>query len=180
MPNLVNRLVVRELTAAFEGAEGLILVAWGGLNAVENETLRDKLAEKGCALRVVRNSLARLVLQQRGFELGLDVLTGNTAIAYGSTEAVLHAAKLFASAEVQRAGKVAVRAGALEGRLLGVADIAQLAEVPDRATLQARMLGCVSGPARGLVGTLNAVPSSLVRVLKARADQLEQVGAAAS
>jgi ribosomal protein L10 len=69
MPSLINRLIVKDLAKAFESADGLILVTYGGLTAVENETLRDKLAEKGCEMRLVRNALAHLVLKQRGYEL---------------------------------------------------------------------------------------------------------------
>jgi large subunit ribosomal protein L10 len=180
MPSLVNRLVVRDLSAAFQQAEGLILVTYGGLNAVENETLRDKLAEKGCELRMVRNALARLVLQQRGFELAPEALAGNTAVAFGSAEAVIHAAKVLGSAEVKKLAKVSVRVGVLEGRLLAPSDVAQLADVPDRATLQARLLGCISGPARGIAGALNGLPGGLARVLQARADQLAKAEAPAA
>jgi large subunit ribosomal protein L10 len=178
MPNLINRLIVRDLAAAFEKAEGLVVVTYGGLTAVENETLRDKLAEKGCELRLVRNALAQLVLEQRGFEVASDTLVGNIAIAYGSSEAVLHAAKTFNSADTKKLNKVAVRAGVLEGRLLSPAEVVELADVPDRPTLLAKILGCISGPPRGLVTTMNAVPSGLVRVLQARADQLEKAAGA--
>jgi large subunit ribosomal protein L10 len=178
MPSLINRLIVRDLASAFEGAEGLILVTYGGLTAVENETLRDKLAEKGCEMRLVRNSLARLVLKQRGYELDDSQVAGNTAVAFGSAEAVIHAAKTFNSAETKKVNKVAVRVGVLEGRLLSAADVVQLADVPDRPTLQSKILGCLTGPPRGLVMTMNQVPSSLVRVLQARADQLEKAAPA--
>ncbi|MCY2958691.1 MAG: 50S ribosomal protein L10 [Planctomycetota bacterium] len=179
MPSLINRLIVRDLTSAFEGAEGLILVTYNGLTAVENETLRDKLAEKGCELRLVRNALAHLVLKQRGYELASDALVGNTAVAFGSAEAVIHAAKTLNSADTKKLKKVAVRAGVLEGRLLSPADVVQLGDVPDRPTLQAKILGCMSGPPRGIVTSMNAVPSALVRVLQARADQLAKAAPAA-
>jgi large subunit ribosomal protein L10 len=179
-PNLVNRLVVRELNAEFGGAEGLVVVSWDALVAKENEGLRDKLAEKGGKLTLVRNSLARLVLKERGFEVGEGVLTGNTAIAYGSAEAVVYAAKLFTSAEVKKAGKVKIRAAVLEGRLLDANDAAALADVPDKKTLQGRLVGCIAGPSRGLVSLVNQVPSSLVRLLQARAEQLEKSQPAAA
>jgi len=176
MPNVVNRLVVQELTHEFKAAEGMVIVSWVALNAVENETLRDKLAEKGCKLTLVRNSLARLVLKQQGFELGKDVLAGNTAIAYGKAEAALHAAKMFTAADVKKAGKVKIRAGVLEGRLLDANDATALADVPDRKTLEGMLVSCMIGPPRSLVSLVNQVPSSLVRVLQARAEQLEKAG----
>lgn len=173
-PNVVNRLVVRELTNELEGAEGLVVVSWDALVAKENEGLRNKLAAKGGKLTLVRNSLARLVLKQRGFEVGEGVLKGNTAIAYGNAEATVHAAKLFTAADVKKAGKVKIRAAVLEGRLLDASDAAALADVPDRKTLEAQIVGCMAGPARGFVTLVNQVPSSLVRLLKARAEQLEK------
>jgi large subunit ribosomal protein L10 len=176
MPNVVNRLVVKELTHEFKDAEGMVVVSWNALNAVENETLRDKLAEKGCKLTLVRNSLARLVLKEQGFEVGDDVIVGNTAIAYGSAEAALHAAKTLTSAEVKKAGKVKIRAGVLEGRLLDANDAAALANVPDRKSLEGQLVGLLAAPARNLVSIVNQVPSGLVRVLQARADKLGAAG----
>lgn len=176
MPNVVNRLVVKELTHEFKDAEGMVIVSWGALNAVENETLRDKLAEKGCKLTLVRNSLARLVLKEQGFEVGEKVIVGNTAIAYGKAEAAVHAAKMFTAADVKKAGKVKIRAGVLEGRLLDANDAAALADVPDRHTLEGKIVGCIVAPSRSLVSLVNQVPSGLVRVLQARAEQLEKAG----
>src|SRR6478752_8964311 len=156
-PNLVNRLVVRELNAEFGSAEGLVVVSWNALVAKENEGLRDQLAEKGGKMTLVRNSLARLVLKERGFEVGPDVLKGNTAIAYGNAEAVVYAAKLFTSAEVKKAGKVKIRAAVLEGRLLDANDAMALADVPDKKTLQGKLVGCIAGPSRSLVSLVNQV-----------------------
>jgi len=164
MPSLINRLIVRDLATAFQAADGLIVLTYGGLTAVENETLRDKLAEKGCELR----------LKQRGHDVASEHFVGNVAIAFGNAEAVIHAAKVLNSADTKKLKKATVRLGLLEGKLLTAADVVQLGDVPDRPTLQSKILGCLSGPPRGLVTTMNAVPSALVRVLQARADQLEK------
>ena len=179
MPNLVNRLVVQELTGELKDAEGLLVLSFAGLTVKESEALRGDLAKKSVRLLMVRNSLARLVLSERGFELAPKMLAGNTAIAYGRTEAAIHAAKILTSPEVKKVGKVQIRAGVLEGRLLAANDAAALAGVPDRPTLQAKILSCLIGPPTGIVGALNAVPSGLVRVLQARADQLQASSAAA-
>ncbi len=173
MPNLVNRLVLQELTDDFKEADGMLVVSFAGLTVKESEGLRNQMAQKGAKFRMVRNSLALRVLHERGLKLDGAHLTGNTAIAYGTSEAAVHAAKVLTSADVRKAGKVKVRAGVLEGTLLTAADAAAMADVPDRDTLNSRILGCISGPARGLAVVLSAVPSSLVRVLKARADKLE-------
>src|SRR5262245_14844193 len=140
MPNLVNRLVVQELKKELGTAEGMVLVSFGGLTVKETESLRNALAKKGAGLTMGRTSLALLVLAERGFELGGDALAGNTAIAFGNAEAAIHASKTFQSADVKKAGKVTIRAGVLEGKLLSASEAVALADVPDRHTLNGKLV----------------------------------------
>ncbi len=178
MPSLVNRLVVGELVQEIGKAQGMVVLSFGGLTVKESESLRGKLAAKGVKMRMVRNALARRVLAERGLEVG-EVLAGNTAIAWGDSEAAIHAAKIATEADVKKAGKVKIRAGVLDGKLLGEKDALALASVPDKKTLQAKILGCLSGPARGLVATLNGLPGGVTRVIHARAGTLPSTEAAA-
>ncbi|MBK7643442.1 MAG: 50S ribosomal protein L10 [Planctomycetes bacterium] len=174
MPNLVNRLVLEDLRREFKDVEGMLVVSFGGLTVKESEGLRGQLAEKGVKFSMVRNSLAQVALKERGLEMPASAFSGNTGIAYGKAEAAIHAAKLLTAPDVKKAGKVKIKLGLLEGKLLGDKDAEALASVPDRPTLRAKILGCLSGPQRGLVVVLNAGPAGTARVLKARADQLEK------
>jgi large subunit ribosomal protein L10 len=178
MPSLVNRLVVGELTKEIGEAQGMLFLSFGGLTVKESEALRGKLAAKGVRMRMVRNALARRVLAERGFEISDQLFAGNTAIAWGDSEAAIHTAKVATEADVKKAGKVKIKAGVLDGKLLDEKDAAALSSVPDKKTLQARILGCLSGPARGIVATLNGLPGGLVRVVDARAKTLPGEAAA--
>lgn len=174
MPNLVNRMICQELGSEFDSAEGMVLVTFGGLTVQQTEALRTELAGKGVRLRMVRNKLARRVLAEKGYEFPADALVGNTAIAYGTAEETIAAAKVLSTPEVKKTGKVAFRAGVLERRVLGASDALQLADIPDRETLLAQLLGVINGPARSLASVINAVPSGLARVIQAHADQGEE------
>ena len=176
MPNLVNQLVMNELKDEFADAEGMVVVSFGGLTVEEAENLRGSLASKGVSFRMVRNKLARRALADRGLDFGDDAFVGNTGIAYGDAEAAINAAKIFSEKEIKALGKVAFKAGVLEGDVLDSKSSAALADVPDRDTLNAKLLGCLSGPARGLAMVINGVPSATARVLQARADQGESEG----
>ena len=171
MPNLVNQLIASELENELENSDGMLLVSFGGLSVEEAESLRNKLAEQNVKFRMVKNSIARRIFADRGFEFDDATFQGNTGLAYGETEAAIHAAKVFTEKDVKKAGKVVVKGGVMEGNLLGASDANQLADVPDRDTLRAMLLGALSGPARQLVGTINALPGGLARVLQARVDQ---------
>ena len=173
MPNIVNRMVVSELAADFKDAEGMVLVTFGGLSVQEAEELRGSIAEKDARLRMVRNNLARMVFKEQGYEFPEGTLSGNTAVAYGSTEATLGAAKVLADKKLKKAGKVTFRAGILEGSVLDAANAEALADIPDKEQLRGQLLGVISGPARALATIIHAVPSSVARVLQAHADQEE-------
>jgi large subunit ribosomal protein L10 len=174
MPNIVKKMVVKELVDELGQAEAMLVVSFGGLTVAETEDLRGSLAEKGVQMRMVRNRLARIVLKERGVEFDDKAIAGNTAIAFGDPEGAIGAAKIFTEKAVKKAGKVKVRACLLEGAILGAAEANALANVPDKLTLRAMMLGVISGPARSLVGVLNGLPSGVARVLSARADELEK------
>jgi len=179
MPNLVNELVVRELTEELKDAEGVLIVSMAGLTVSESARLRDELATEGVRLRMVRNSLARIALRECGHEVEAEVFQGNVAIACGAPEHAIHAAKVVSKSDAKKAGKLAVRGGLLEGKVLGPGDASSLASMPDRDTLRAQMLGVLSGPARSLVGLLAAPGGSLARVLQARVDAGGGAGAGA-
>jgi len=170
MPNIVNKLSVNELSSAFSSAEGLLFFSMSGLTMEENEELRGAIANTGAGLRMVRNRLAMLALSSNGYDVDRSTFRGNVAIAWGDAEATIGAARAVVESPLKKAGKVGVRGGMLEGNLLDANDAAALADIPDRLTLQAQLLGAISGPAKGLVMVLNGNQSSLARVLQARID----------
>jgi len=177
MPNFVNQMVARELEQEFEGCDGMVIVSFAGLSIVESEKLRNQLAEKSVGFRMVQNRIAQRVLAARGLEFEAGTLKGNTAIAYGDTEAAISAAKVLTDREVKKLGKVTIKGGVLEGLALDAAAANALADLPDRNTLNAMLLGVISGPARALVCILNALPASVARVIQAHADTQPEAGA---
>jgi len=170
MPNFVNQMVARELEGEFADCDGMVIVSFGGLTIVESEALRNKLAAKQIGFRMVQNRIARKVLADRGLQFSKDALKGNTAIAYGSAESAIAAAKVLTERDVKKLGKVRIKGGVLEGQALDEASANALADLPDRNTINAQLLGVISGPARGLACVINALPASVARVIQAHAE----------
>ena len=173
MPNVVTELLTKEYEREFEGVDGMVLVSMAGLTVAESESLRGSMAEKGIKLLMVKNSLAKRVLEKKGYTFAEDVIAGNVAIAYGPGEAAIHAAKILMSPEAKKAGKLKVRAGVLDGAVLGEQDATALADVPDEDTLRAQLVGLIQGPARAIAGLLAALPGGMARVINAHAEQGE-------
>jgi len=175
MPNLINQIVVRQLTDEFTNAEGMVIVSLNGLSVQETENLRNALAAEGVRLRMVRNRLATLALKSRGFEAGRELFGGNVACAWGSTEETIRIAKVVAKAvsanDPRKAPKVSFRGGLFEGSLLDAKGAAALADMPGKDELRAMMLGLLSGPARALAILIQGPGASLARVIQAHADK---------
>lgn len=170
MPNVINEMIVRELKGSLTTAEGMVIVSLAGLTVAETEGLRDALAEQGVRLRVVRNRLAMIALRERGLTPPAELFSGSVAVAWGSPEDTIFAAKVLSKSEPKKAGKLALRGGLLEGNLLDASQAAQMADLPGRDELRSMMLGVISAPVRNLVCLLAAPASSLARVVQAHAD----------
>jgi len=177
MPNLINEIIVRQLSDEFAKAESIVVVSISGLTVAETENLRNSLAKDGVRLRMVRNRLARRALASRGFEGGQDLFQGNVACAWGSTEDAIRIAKVvsgaFKDVDAKRGAKLAFRGGIFEGNLLDAGSAAALADLPSKDELRAMMLGILSGPARSLAVLLQGPGASLARLLQARVDKGE-------
>jgi len=171
MPNLINEIVVRQLSDEFARAQGLVVVSVNGLTVEETEKLRDSLAERGMRLRVVRNRLAQLALKNRGIEPPPGLFGGNVACSWGSSEDAIAMAKIVKGSEARKKGKVAFRGGLFEGNLLDAKGAAALAELPGKNELRAMLLGLLGGPARSLATLVQAPGASLARALQAHVDK---------
>jgi large subunit ribosomal protein L10 len=181
VPNLVNKMIMRVLDQGLANAQGMLLLDASGLTVKETEALRRELGAKKLRLRLVRNRLVRVALRNRGIELAETVYAkGNLALIAGTSEDAINAAKIIRASPLVKDKKLSVRAGMLEGAALSASDALALADVPDRATLQATLLGVISGPARALATVLDANTSNMARVLQARADQLGKSGGEAA
>jgi len=175
MPSVLNEMLLRELTDTYKTADSLVVISMSGLSMPENEGLRNELANgAGVQLRMVPNRLARRALAEVGLEFDESVFKGsNIGVMIGDAETAIGAAKIVKQHGTTKAGKVAFRAGALEGNVLGPDDAKAMADVPDKDTLRAKILGCIVGPQQGLVGVLAANPGGLARVLQAKVDKGE-------
>lgn len=174
MPNVINQMIVRELSSSFEGIDAMLVVSMAGLTVAETEAIRTSLAEQGIRLRVIRNRLARIALASHGLEPPKSLLQGSVAVAWGNAEVAIQAARVFSKSDARKQGKLEIRGGLLEGNVLGADEANALASLPGKDELRAMLLGVISGPARNLVGLVNAPGSSLARVLQARIEQAEK------
>ena len=163
---------VTELHDKFTRAVAAVLADFRGLTVQELTDLRQQLREASLELAVVKNTLARLAVQETAFEGLSPYLKGPTSITFSYRDTVAPAKVL--SAYVKRQPKLAVRAGLFDGEVVPAEKITEIAELPPRDVLLAQALATMQGPVAGLVWTLQGVLSSFVGTLQAIHDKKAQ------
>ncbi|MFO7812617.1 MAG: 50S ribosomal protein L10 [Pelovirga sp.] len=157
--------VVQELAKRFAETDASFLADYRGINVDQATRLRRELTQAGVEYRVVKNNLIKLAAKGTSAEPLQSFCAGPTAIALAGADPVAPAKILSKFAKDVQAFEL--KAGVLGGKLLTVADINALADLPSREELLAKALASMNAPASNFVGTLAAIPRSLVQVLNA-------------
>lgn len=166
-----KKAVVAEVSGKLTGAQAAMLAEYRGLSVAQMTQLRRKAHESQVYLRVVKNSLARRAVVGTSFECLKDQMVGPLAFAV-STDPVAVAKILSEFAKDNEA--LVIKAGAMSGKLMTLAQIQALAVLPGREQLLAQLLGTMQAPVQKFVQTLNEVPAKFVRTLAAVRDAKAQ------
>jgi large subunit ribosomal protein L10 len=162
-----KQAVVAEVSEKLSGAQAAMLAEYRGLSVEQMTKLRRKAHEGKVYLRVVKNTLARRAVAGTSFECLKDQMVGPLAFAI-STDPVAVAKILSEFAKDNELLKI--KAAAMSGKLMSVADVQALAKLPAREQLLAMLLGTLQAPVQKFVQTLNEVPAKFVRTLAAVRD----------
>jgi len=154
-------------------AEGLFIMDFTGLTVGEVTELRRKVREAEGQYIVVKNTLAKLALAGSGNDAVKDLLEGPSAVAYTNKDAVGLAKALAEFAKGH--DKLRFRGGLVSGQLLDPKQAQQVASLPSRQELVARLLYILQSPMRRLVVALNWPTRSLAVTVKQIADEKQRL-----
>jgi large subunit ribosomal protein L10 len=153
-----------ELREKFRNARVIVLANYRGLNVGAMTKLRRRMREKGCELKVAKNTLTLKVAREAGME-GLEpFLEGPTAIAFSGDDLVAPAKILT---EFVKETKIfEIKGGILEGRVIDSKGVRELADLPPREILLSRVLGGMQAPMTGFASVLQGILRKFVYALE--------------
>jgi large subunit ribosomal protein L10 len=149
---------------ALKKARTVILSGFEGLNVQADTELRRKVAETGARYEVVKNRLVERAAQGTSAEPVAHQLRGTTSVAYTESDPVALAKVLTAYAKENPA--LVFKAGMVEGRVVSLAELMEIASLPSREDLLARALFLMKAPGQQMAVALSEVSRKLARVIQ--------------
>lgn len=156
-----------KLVDKLKSSKATILTEFTGLTMEDLDNLRAKARKEGVSFQIAKNTL----LDKASKEAGIDGLITQKmgkqiAIATGGDDEIA-VSKLIYQFAKEHSEKIKIYAGILEKKLVPVDMINQLAQLPSREELLAKLVGTLNSPISGFVRVLNGPMQSFYNVVKA-------------
>lgn len=170
--NNANRIEKQNLVAEIKNnlspAATVVVMHYQGLTVDEITKLRKKVRESGAGFKIAKNTLAKIALKGTKYEKLSEHLTGPTAISYSKDPVAAAKAVVNFSKDNE---KLVILGGAYEDKMLDVAGIKTLAEMPSLDELRAKLIALIQTPATRIASVVQAPAGQLARVTGAYANK---------
>ena len=169
-PRPAKVAVVDEVRARFESVGASLLTEYRGLSVKDLQNLRRQLSTAGAEYKVYKNTLVRIAADSVGLSSLSSLLTGPTAIAFITGDAV-EVAKVLRDFAKTHANLI-VKGGVLGSTVLDAAQANALADMPPRAQVLAEIAGLLEAPLATLANLLEAPVRDIAYTIAALEEKL--------
>ncbi|MDD5146312.1 MAG: 50S ribosomal protein L10 [Candidatus Pacebacteria bacterium] len=163
-----KKQIVSELSEKMKEQKSIVMVDFSGVDSKAFFKLRDDLKAQGCALKVVKKTLMKKMLEglkQQAFAQKIEEFKGQMALAFGLTDEVAPAKLCYQFGKDNKNFKIF---GAMLGQeFYSNAQVADLANLPSKPQLLGQLVGVMQAPISGFCNVLSGNMRNLVYALKA-------------
>src|SRR5580693_5596901 len=168
---------VTALATELEHSTSAIIGTFKGLTAAKDFDLRKTIRGAGGSYHVVKNKLAARAAQGSKIEAALQGLKGVSSVAYTSGDPVALAKAL--STWVGENAEFTFKLGIIDGKVITVEEVKQLATMPGKEEIFAKLLYLINAPAQRLATVINATGRDLAVVINQAVEKNKFSGAQA-
>lgn len=154
---------VKKLASDLESSSSAIIGTFSGLTASKDFELRKAVRGAGGSYHVVKNKLAARAGEGTKIEAALKGLKGVSSVAYTSGDPVALAKAL--STWVKDNAEFTFKLGIIDGKVIDVREIGELATMPGKEELFSKLLFLIQSPAQRLATVINATGRDLAVVI---------------
>jgi large subunit ribosomal protein L10 len=168
MSKYVKEMMMDQLKGDLDGTRSVLILDFKGLDAVSENQLRLDLRKKNIRIRALKNTLARRVFSDMGLN-GLDQFLEGPSVAVWGGDGVAELAKEL-STQVKKLQKPEIKGGAVDGVVIGPAQVEDITKLPSREALIARVVNLALAPVTRVVSLAQSPASNLLGQLKTIAE----------
>jgi len=150
-----KKAIVEDLAEKFGRAASAVLVKYEGITVEQDTAMRAALRAAGIEYTVIKNTLIGKACEKAGLEGLKPQLEGMNAMAISFEDPIAPAKILKEYAE--KIETFELRGGILDGAVIDVKTVTELAEIPPKEVLIGKLLGSIQGPLYGLACGLQAI-----------------------
>ena len=151
-----KQAIVEALAERIKNAGAGLLVDYKGITVAEDTALRTELRKDGVEYTVVKNTLTRKALDKLGMSSLDHVLNGTTSLATAEKDPIAPF-RIISDYSKKPGDRFNIKAAFMEGKVLNDSEIAEMAELPGKDALYAKVLGTMIAPITGLAVCLGQI-----------------------
>lgn len=163
IPRGQKKKIVEELTDKFSKMKSLVFLRYEGLKVKDIEDFRKKCKESGVEYAVVKKTLMDLALRNANLDVDTKEIEGNFGIVIGLNNEVAPAKTAYEYTKEYEKAEIA--GGVLWGKIADSAMILQLAKLPSKNELLAKLVGSINAPVSRFVNVIAGNLRGLVQVI---------------
>jgi large subunit ribosomal protein L10 len=176
MSKYVKELMMDQLRTDLGDTRSVLILDFKGLDATSENQLRLDLRKKQIHVRTLKNTLARKVFSEIGLD-GLGQFLSGPSVAIWGGAGVAELAKEL-STQVKKLKKPLIKGGAVDGVVIGSAQVEDITKLPSREELIGRVAALALAPVQRVVSLANAPAAGLAGQLKAIVEAAPEAEAA--
>ncbi len=171
MSKYIKELIASDVRNRIGETQELLVVDPSKVDAITTNQLRLSLREKEITLLSVKNSLARMALNQAGISALDSILAGPSALVWGGEDIVALSKEMAKWAK--EIDGLQIKGGTVEGETLSASDVDALSKSPGRLELIGQIAGLALSPGGMLAGALLGPGGIISGQLKAHSEREE-------